>query len=800
MAEATSEQSSKSAGSRPPEATLRGASYGAIESGFESRLLSLQRMSGNRAVRSLLNSTMDETRLEQMQAGGREANTSVPTNVIPSIVNEVLRSPGEPLDASTRASMESRFGYDFGQVRIHRDAQAARSASAVNAYAYTAGRDIAFACGAFEPETPAGRHLLAHELAHVVQQRSRSVSLNLPLSLDSRSSNFEREADQAANQVVTGASGTAPQLSFGGSVQRLQRAERGTYVSTVGPQEYLDAGEQFYKTWGHPNVKRVATMVEILRDLDRGKGPIDTFRIVAHGSPSGLQLGLLPEISPEGFGVDQASFTTEGRFREVFIGRRMVNESTFEDILKALQQDATTSPLLVTLGADKDVPAPETPVGIVLRAIVESRFLEDAELDTGGQAVIANVGELKAFNSARIKTYGKLVINASPKASQKKVAKAISDLQANVSAAMSAAGLSFGTFTAAEAGSFAEPFLETVKSRKRLQKELTKSVEEGAGGPYLRTLQSVKSKVSDATHIEIRGCNVGGGLDTLDAFRSYFGRPDSLPSISAPDLYQYYFQLGVESYGTHPDEDARLEAAFADPSTGLAQGFEDLRRTKAGDMTRVTNEKTLSELATKYGFSAAAVRKLNPEIEDPDALQPDTIVWLKARTEIRAGIHKTLKSVCKDYLGDEKLLPKLTAANPGITDPESLSRDDRITIPKDLLKTPIVGPTPTAAEVKAEIRKGEPVAAFNTSENKPYVHVHDPKRAQALGKWLAAQKFDPKGRTAAELSKLFPAGNKAFEKARKGRYIQFLSRDYPNVADPIFPDDPRYDKHIIRRP
>lgn len=83
--------------------------------------------------------------------------------VAPPSVHEVLRSPGEPLDAASRAFFEPRFGHDFSSVRIHRDAKAADSAHAVGALAYTVGNHIAFA-GGLEPR------LMAHELAHVVQQ------------------------------------------------------------------------------------------------------------------------------------------------------------------------------------------------------------------------------------------------------------------------------------------------------------------------------------------------------------------------------------------------------------------------------------------------------------------------------------------------------------------------------------------------------------------------------------------------------------------------------------------------------
>ena len=87
----------------------------------------------------------------------------------PAIVHEALRRPGQPLASEARAFMESRLGHDLGAVRIHTGALAARSAQAVKARAYAAGRDVVFGAGEYEPRAKAGRWLLAHELAHVVQ-------------------------------------------------------------------------------------------------------------------------------------------------------------------------------------------------------------------------------------------------------------------------------------------------------------------------------------------------------------------------------------------------------------------------------------------------------------------------------------------------------------------------------------------------------------------------------------------------------------------------------------------------------
>jgi hypothetical protein len=88
--------------------------------------------------------------------------TARSADVAPSIVHEVLRSPGQPFDARTRAFFEPRFGHDFSKVRVHTDSRAADSARAVNALAYTVGSHLAFADGQYAPATQPGMRLLAH--------------------------------------------------------------------------------------------------------------------------------------------------------------------------------------------------------------------------------------------------------------------------------------------------------------------------------------------------------------------------------------------------------------------------------------------------------------------------------------------------------------------------------------------------------------------------------------------------------------------------------------------------------------
>lgn len=120
----------------------------------------------------------------------------------PALVQRVLKSPAAPLDAKTRAFFEPRFGHDLSRVRVHSDAEAARSARAVNASAYTVGQHIAFDSGQFQPHTHEGQRLLAHELAHTVQQKQAGTgSDRLPIGAPSNT--FEKEADHAASQTLS---------------------------------------------------------------------------------------------------------------------------------------------------------------------------------------------------------------------------------------------------------------------------------------------------------------------------------------------------------------------------------------------------------------------------------------------------------------------------------------------------------------------------------------------------------------------------------------------------------------------
>lgn len=168
-------------------------------------VLGLQRLAGNSSVGKLL---------------AEEAEASSP-------VHDVIGSGGgAPLDRATRGVMEERLGQDFGDVRVHTGGKADESAAAVNAHAYTVGNDVVFSSGQYAPETPTGMRTLAHELTHVVQQRSGPVDgTEAPggIKLSNPSDRFEQAAEQTADRVMGESAASVNSSASSQSADSVQR-------------------------------------------------------------------------------------------------------------------------------------------------------------------------------------------------------------------------------------------------------------------------------------------------------------------------------------------------------------------------------------------------------------------------------------------------------------------------------------------------------------------------------------------------------------------------------------------------
>ena len=150
----------------------------------EDRVLGLQRNIGNRSVQRMIADSTSPVATDQSRAGGKK------------------------LEKETQVFMESRFGTNFDDVRVHADQEAAESAASLRADAYTTGRDIYFAQGKYAATSPEGQRLLAHELAHTIQQgqgkmpREASGQIDGKAAVAPSTDSLEGEADRAGEQVL----------------------------------------------------------------------------------------------------------------------------------------------------------------------------------------------------------------------------------------------------------------------------------------------------------------------------------------------------------------------------------------------------------------------------------------------------------------------------------------------------------------------------------------------------------------------------------------------------------------------
>nr|WP_307781649.1 MULTISPECIES: DUF4157 domain-containing protein [unclassified Streptomyces] len=201
--------------------------------------LALQRALGNAAVTRLLEEER-ERQEESARPGGAEAAPDVQR----SAVQNVLRAPGRPLDAALKDDMESRFDADFSDVRLHTGAAARDSAAEIGARAYTSGSHIVIG------DEGGDQHTLAHELTHVIQQRTGPVSGTedgTGLRISDPSDRYEREAEANASRVLSRPPAHSPAAESAGhassspdTAATVQRRPREKPAEEEGDHTHVD--------------------------------------------------------------------------------------------------------------------------------------------------------------------------------------------------------------------------------------------------------------------------------------------------------------------------------------------------------------------------------------------------------------------------------------------------------------------------------------------------------------------------------------------------------------------------------
>lgn len=196
------------------------------------------------SIRTAVQRMCTECEEEEKKPVQAKSAVDAPREASP-VLDVVGKGGGQPLAPEVRADMEGRLGADFSDVRIHTDAKAAQSAAAVSAQAYTVGSEVVFGHGSFGPESPEGQHTLAHELAHVLQQRKGPVSgtdIGGGVAVSDPSDSFEQEAEAKASRASADPTPMAANGGAPAAVTAVQASWRDVDQATASVQRACACG------------------------------------------------------------------------------------------------------------------------------------------------------------------------------------------------------------------------------------------------------------------------------------------------------------------------------------------------------------------------------------------------------------------------------------------------------------------------------------------------------------------------------------------------------------------------------
>jgi Domain of unknown function (DUF4157) len=313
------------------------------EPAMPGALLKLQQVHGNRFVQRMLTGALVQRKCACGQGSGtsgacascsedqtrlqRKATNAEAPAAVPELAHEAFRGSGRPLDAPVREFMESRFQYDFSQVRVHTGGRADTAARAINAVAFTVGRDIFFDVGRYAPATIEGQRLLAHELTHVVQQAGGPAVSQKKLAIGQADTTAEREADLVAEKVVSGTGATTINMHAMSLVQR--KCEVATPKDCTTYETWLDtfpkAGATLSKELGalSPTMD-VGSYANKGESIITGSMPADLQALITGKVGSGL-----PDCADIGFLLRHYYLKAQDKSTSFMVGPTKEKSTTF---------------------------------------------------------------------------------------------------------------------------------------------------------------------------------------------------------------------------------------------------------------------------------------------------------------------------------------------------------------------------------------------------------------------------------------------------------------------------------------
>ena len=242
------------------------------------------------------------------RASRKKPPSAAVTTTVPVSVENLLTKSGEPLEPAVRRHMEQRFGHDFSKVRVHSDTAADRAARDVSAHAYAVGQQIAFAAGRYSPTTPSGRRLIAHELAHVVQQSGGRAAAGEPSVQRDSKADPKAVAEPATKGAVAKPPKAVPPVEPNAQQHKMIEEARGpaairTQIAKFkatgvqGALAYQEARHlaQIKFRWANPNMEQIG---EILSRMGAGLVTVHVKVAGAGDAECGVRAGYVRDYRP----------------------------------------------------------------------------------------------------------------------------------------------------------------------------------------------------------------------------------------------------------------------------------------------------------------------------------------------------------------------------------------------------------------------------------------------------------------------------------------------------------------------
>lgn len=477
-------------------------------------------------------------------APGQQSGAAVDT-----IVRDGVSGGGHRLPSSLGSLFGTRFGHDFGDVRLHTDGRAASSAKAIRAKAYTVGSDVVFGAGQYSPDSPGGRWLIAHELAHVVQGREGGG----PTAQRS----LESDANTAATDVMAGKAAEvekrrdADEPALFGEPQHVPDF---TYIAGQNPRGdgFLNAAIDYHDAWGL-RPRPIDSMQDIVNHLAGDRGDIGRIRIVTHASRTNLFMAMFEGGTPGILeGVLSGFAQSTGAGMHALLGPGLVDPRTVGDIVTDLRN--TNAAVLAPFGLDQRAAQPA--------GAVEQLILRSAELlmHTTGAADpgLTQAEQAEATRQAPIITASLRPAIDELKRQVQLPAPDGAGVTAQQADDLHAAILGINTFT-----------FTLVPQPADFVTDLDAANRETAGDFYDK-LARVRARFKSTSWVDIRGCRVGGTESYMRAVQDFFGQGADKPHVSAPDWWQTFPMAGFRTIG---DADIAGLAGDADVQTALDHWF-----------------------------------------------------------------------------------------------------------------------------------------------------------------------------------------------------------------------------------